>query len=342
MLSFGILLIIILLIVYGTSIRKYHPAIVLLTATLIAGFLMTPKPGSVPALITEGFGNIMGHIGLIVVLGSVMGSILEHSGTASGIAEWILRKLGKRPGTASVLLGGTIGIPVFCDSGFIILSSLTKNLALKAGRNPASSLMALSAGLYATHTLIPPTPGPIAAAGNLGATDHLGMIIIFGVIVSIPTLICAYLFAGFSGKKIEVPVEAVDEELAGARKDILLMTSPILVPVVLIALLSVLRFTGAEVPVIVTLVGSPVIALFTGVLLSLLLVARKDYKNITTWISEGISRSGPILVLTGLGGSFGNILKNSGLMEAIQEISAPEDSSGMILLITAFLAARKF
>ena len=152
--------------------------------------------------VNAGFGGLMTSIGIVIVAGTIIGVILEKSGAAYRMAEVVLRILGeKRPQLAMSIIGYIVSIPVFCDSGFIILSSLKKSLAKRAKVKVASMAVALSTGLYATHTLVPPTPGPIAAAGNIGATDYLGTIILVGLFVAIPAVIVGYIWAVKVGTK---------------------------------------------------------------------------------------------------------------------------------------------
>ena len=138
----------------------------------------------------------MTSIGLVIVAGTIIGVILEKSGAAFRMAEVVLRVLGdKRPQLAMSVIGYIVSIPVFCDSGYIILTSLKKALAKRAKVTIASMGIALATGLYATHVLVPPTPGPIAAAGNIGAADYLGTIILIGLLVAIPATIVGYFWA---------------------------------------------------------------------------------------------------------------------------------------------------
>lgn len=133
--------------------------------------------------INGGFGGLMTSIGLVIVFGTIIGTILEKAGAALRMAEVVLRIVGpKRPQLAMSMIGFIVSIPVFCDSGFVILSSLRKALAKRAKVAVASMSVALATGLYATHTLVPPTPGPIAAAGNIAADGYLGTVILIGLL----------------------------------------------------------------------------------------------------------------------------------------------------------------
>ena len=165
--------------------------------------------------INTGFGGLMTSIGLVIIAGTIIGLILEKSGVAYRMAEVVLRIVGpKRPQLAMSLIGYIVSIPVFCDSGFIILSSLQKSLAKRANVTIASMAVALATGLFATHVLVPPTQG-LLRGGNIGATDYLGTVIVIGLLVAIPATFVGYLWSVKVATKIRVPedeVEALDYE----------------------------------------------------------------------------------------------------------------------------------
>ena len=187
-----VLVVSVLFIILGTTKFKMHPFIVLLFASYVAGAMAGLPIDKIASTIATGFGNIMAYIGLVIILGTIIGVILEKSNAAIKLAEIVLKLVGKRyPELAMSIIGYIVSIPVFCDSAFIILSSLKKSLVAKTGKSSVALSIALATGLYATHTFVPPTPGPIAAAGNLGLGDQLGVVILFGLVVAV--------FAMFTG-----------------------------------------------------------------------------------------------------------------------------------------------
>ncbi|MER1988813.1 MAG: SLC13 family permease, partial [Solibacillus isronensis] len=209
---FLIILIGVLFIVFATAKLKLHPFLALLISSFFVGIAAGMPLLTVVESINTGFGGLMTSIGIVIVAGTIIGIILEKSGAAYRMAEVVLRVIGpKRPQLAMSIIGYIVSIPVFCDSGYIILTSLKKALAKRAGVTIASMAVALATGLYATHVLVPPTPGPIAAAGNIGATDYLGTIILMGLIVAIPATIVGYIWATKVASKIRV---AADDEPA--------------------------------------------------------------------------------------------------------------------------------
>jgi len=197
----AVLLISVLFIILGTTKFKLHPFLVLLLASYLAGALAGLPATQIASTIATGFGNIMAYIGIVIILGTIIGTILEKSHAAVKLAEIVLKLVGKRfPGLAMAIIGYLVSIPVFCDSAYIILSSLKKSIQQKTGKPSVALSIALATGLYATHTFVPPTPGPIAAAGNLGLENQLGLVILFGLVVALVAMFTGYFWSIFAGK----------------------------------------------------------------------------------------------------------------------------------------------
>ena len=243
----------------------------------------------------------------------------------------------------------TYSIPVFCDSGFIILNSLKKALAKRAGVTITSMAVALATGLFATHVLVPPTPGPIAAAGNIGAADYLGTIILIGLLVAIPATLVGYIWAKKVGSKIHVPADdepTLDyEEIIksfGKMPSTFKSFLPIVLPIVLIGIGSAAALIGdpdAGLNLALRFLGSPTVALLIGVFASFLLLPELSETTLTDWIGDSLKDAAPILLITGAGGSFGTVIKNSGVGDLIQEMDLSAFSSGAVFLIVPFLIA---
>ncbi|MDP2286787.1 MAG: GntP family permease [Pseudohongiella sp.] len=317
-----ILLMIVLFIVIATAHFKLNPFLTLLCAALIAAFAYGLPLRDIESTIRSGFGNIMGNIGLVIVLGTLIGVILERTGAAITMARTIISLLGERfPLLTMSLVGYMVAIPVFCDSGFVILNSLKRSLARSLKTAPVAMSVALSTGLFATHTLVPPTPGPIAAAGNLGMGSNLGLVMVAG-------LACA-LLAALSGlvwaRRCSTlhSDELADEYTAAEIPDALtsfdlpsplLAFTPILLPILLICLGSVANFPtemlgrGALYEVL-NFLGKPMIALMVGVGCALLLLKKgKRLQSLGDCTESGLKIAAPILLVTGAGGAFGAVL----------------------------------
>mgnify|MGYP000899231025 CR=1 FL=1 len=320
-----ILLIGIIFIVVATSKFKLHPFIALLVAAYGIAFAAGMKPTEIGDVISQGFGGILTGIGIVIILGTIIGTILEKSGAAITMADTVLKVVGeKHPGIAMSIIGYIVSIPVFCDSGFVILSSLKKSLAKRSQVSAVMMSVALATGLYATHTLVPPTPGPIAAAGNLGLENQLGWVILLGLVIAIVPTIAGYLWAVQAGKKYKSKedLEALQldhdeirekyKELPSAWKSF----APILVPILLITLGSIAAFPtkpfgeGGWFTFFIFL-GKPINALFIGFLFSLLLLPTWDEETLSGWIGQGLKDAAIIIMITGAGGSLGKVLSTT-------------------------------
>jgi len=166
--NFIYLVLVIVFIIVATTRLKIHPFLTLLVASLAMGFLGGLDSTTIINNLTEGFGETLKSIGIVIALGTIIGIFLERSGGANAIAESFLKLFGqgKSPITMS-LTGFIVSIPVFCDSGFIILSTLNRALNKRTGISLAVLSIALATGLYTTHVFVPPTPGPLAAATSI-------------------------------------------------------------------------------------------------------------------------------------------------------------------------------
>lgn len=327
-----VLVISILFIILGTTRLKIHPFIILLLASYLAGTLAGLPVEQIAGTIAKGFGSIMSYIGIVIVLGTIIGTILEKSNAAIKLAELVMKLVGRRfPGLSMSIIGYIVSIPVFCDSAYVILSSLKKSLVQKTAKPSVTLSIALASGLYATHTFVPPTPGPIAASGNLGLDDQLGLVILFGGVIAIFAMLSGWLWASYIGKKHRtseddvVPPETTISEikLPSGTKSLL----PILVPILLIALRSVAIYPahspdGGFIFIIIDFAGQPINALFLGFLLSFLLFPVFNKETLTGWIGDGISAAAPILLITGAGGAFGTILKETQIGETLGNMLA--------------------
>ena len=199
-------LIILSVIVMVIAISKFHlhPFIVLTVIAMAVGLIWGIDPEEVVNTVKSGFGSIMTSIGIVILCGTIIGTILEKTGAALTMANFILKIVGKKNSVLAMgAMGYVTGIPVFCDSGFVVLSPISRALAEQSHISLAVMGTALSGGLYATHCLVPPTPGPIAMAGTLSA--DLGLTILVGLLVSIPSVIGSILYALKISSKEQIP-----------------------------------------------------------------------------------------------------------------------------------------
>ena len=193
----AIIVVMILFLILLVSKVRLHAFLALIITAILMGILTGMELPEVVATVTSGFGGLMEHIGIVIALGVIIGQILETTGGAERIANAILNLVGKnRSPLAMGIAGGVVSIPVFCDSGFVILTPIWRAIS-RVGKVPIMTLSAaLMAGLLTTHVFVPPTPGPIAAAGILGA--DLGRVVLYGIIVSIPVILASVADWSFS------------------------------------------------------------------------------------------------------------------------------------------------
>ena len=268
------LVVVVILMVIAASKFKFHPFLSLLLAAIVMGFVGGLDESEVTTTLMNGFGKTLGSIGIIIAFGTIIGAYLEKSGAAKTLANWALKTIGKKRSVLAMnITGFIVSIPVYCDSGFIILSSLNKAIS-KSSKIPLAVLgVSLAAGLYATHVFVPPTPGPLAATAALDA--DLGLVILLGLVVAIPVALSGYFWAKFLEKRIDYNSNDLKEEKVVNEKLPKTSTSftPILVPIILIALKSISSypthpFGEGVVSSIFNFIGNPIIALFIDMLFS--------------------------------------------------------------------------
>ncbi len=315
----------VILIIFLTAKLNVHPFLALLGAALFFALFSGMSLDNIVQFVNDGFGITLGKIGIVIVLGVIIGAFLEHSGGAYKLAEVVLRIIGKnRVHEAMGIVGFIVSIPVFADSGFIILNPLNKSLTKRAKLSIVGTATALILGLMITHVLVPPTPGPIAAAGIIGA--DVGLVMLVGLVIGLLSLIVAVIYCKKMGSRTyidpnpDITEEVIQERMKrapSAFKSFL----PILIPILLIIGKSVMDFTiteeqeGSGLVNFISFIGSPIIALLIGMLLSFLLPKKfdKDMLSTTGWVGKSLSDASNIILITGAGGIFGTILQNSGI-----------------------------
>lgn len=323
-----LLLVAILFIVISTTKFKLHPFLALLFAAIGFGLFSGMPLSNIIASVNNGFGNTVGSIGIVIILGCIIGTFLEESGGAYIMARSMMRLAGeKRVPLVMLALGYIISIPVFADSGFVILSPLNKALSKRAKITLAATAIALSLGLTLTHCLVPPTPGPIAAAGIMEA--DLGLVILTGIIASFLAGLVALVFVTKYATRINIdanPNES-DEDIVEKVKQAPSATKsfiPVIVPLILIVLNSVSAlpsnpFGEGIVKTIFGFIGQPVVALLIGMLLALRLPRKFDLEMLSTtgFVGKSLLAAAIIIMITAAGGSFGMILRDSGIADVL-------------------------
>jgi len=318
----------ILSIILLTSVFKFNTFLSLLLVSLLMALMTLPTATIVPVL-KKGFGGTLESIGLIIILGTIIGIVLDQSGAALSIARFFLKRTGdKKAPTAMAITGFITGLPIFCDSGFIVLSGICKSLAQSS--KTAITVMApvLAISLYAVHCLVPPHPGATAATSIIGAP--IGTVILLGTLVAIPGIVVSYWFIRFRSRNVSAetePVQVVEQpiQILPAALSAFL---PILVPLALITLKSVF-FMVSSLPensllkLVIGFVGDPVIALLAGCITAIPLLRNFTIGQWNKLLDTAIEKAGPILIVTAAGGTFGAVIKESGIVNSLgQQVAA--------------------
>ncbi|PSK92300.1 GntP family gluconate:H+ symporter [Murinocardiopsis flavida] len=323
----------------------------LLAGAMVTGMIAGVPPAELLTMITDGFGSTLAGIGIVIALGVMIGKVLEESGGADALAKMFVRMMGKgREDVAMTATGAVVSIPVFCDSGFVILHPLAKSLARKYGKPLVVVSLALAGGLSVTHHMVPPTPGPLAAVGLLNA--DMGSVVLAGIVFSVLLLPVVVAYARYIGPKLERELDpslvAVGESGAEAHgeprsggtgitvrgRDIadepadpginpLRASIPLLLPLVLIIgnTVSAAVAEGSRVHSIFAVVGEPAVALLIGLVVAVYLLPPRGTKRATVvgWLTAAAASAGMIVFITGAGGAFGEVLRGSGVGDALAE-----------------------
>ena len=313
----------------------------LLDTTTAAG----DKVSGIATVIGQGFSGTFTSIGIVIIFGALIGTLLEKTGGALKLSDMVVNLVGqKRPELAIELMGWVVSIPVFCDSGFVILNPIRKALVKRTGASSVTMTVCLSLGLYASHVFIPPTPGPIAAANTLGIGNEILLVMGMGALVSIPTLIGSYIFAKYIGKKIQSSEDlALDGETVESYEDLvasfgklpsgLMSLLPIIMPILLMAMsnvASILKWTG-PIRTFFAFFGTPIIALAVGVIFGMILyISRGDgMQKLYSLTDDTLKTVGPILFVTAAGGVLGKVIASTSLVGFITENASAFQSIGI-------------
>jgi len=328
-LSLFSVLLAILWIIFGTSYLKLNPFLVLLTGAFFLAFILGLEPLEALNLVQKGFGKIVQSIGLLILFGTVIGVALESSHGTIALAQGVLKYLNRLPLPYAIsFIGYLVSIPVFCDAAFVILSQLNKTLSQQTKTPLVGLTVALSTGLFAPHVLVPPTPGPLAAAANLNL-ENLILLIAVGGSIAFVLIIVGGAYGNYLIKKNPfISAEALNQdskpkeelELPSFIKSLL----PIIVPIILMCLGALFKLFPGNSAVLdyLYLFTQPSIALGIGMVFAFRLVKIERKNFINSSLKKGIEQAAPILIITGMGGALGNIIQTIPLQDYAIEIAS--------------------
>ncbi len=328
---------------------KIQAFISLLIASITVGIISGMAPNEIISTMQQGMGDTLGFVALVVGLGAMFGAILEHSGGAEALANYLLHKFGeKRASWALMITGFFVAIPVFFDVAFIILVPIIYSLQRKTKKSLLLYAIPLLAGLAITHSFIPPTPGPVAVADILKA--DLGWVILFGFITGVPTaIISGPLFAKYIAKKIHIDAPVLEKRTEEVKQypAVGLIITIIGIPILLIVCNTVInspmisdQFISKNSKTWIAMIGNPFVALIIANLLAWYVlgikrgVSKEKMLKITT---KAMAPAGVIILLTGAGGVFKQTLINTGTGEMLANYFA--DSGISMLFFGFFIAA---
>lgn len=344
----------IVVMIVAISKYKIHPFLSIMSVSLILALIAGIPLGDIAGVIGAGFSGTFSSIGIVIILGALIGTVLEKTGAALKLADMVVKLVGqKNPELAIELMGWVVSIPVFCDSGFVILDPIRRAMVRRTRTSSVAMTVALSAGLYISHVFIPPTPGPIAAANTLGIGDNLLLVMGMGVLASILPLIAGLLFAKYIGKSVKSADETGDSAETAKTYEELVASfgklpggfdalAPIIVPIVLMALGSIASmagWTGIAFDLF-NFLGKPIIALAVGTIFAVIqLAATKKLGEFYDLTNDTLKVTGPILFVTAAGGVLGKVIATSDMVNFITEHATVLGSVGIFFpfLLAAIL-----
>mgnify|MGYP004443914507 FL=1 len=346
---------------------KVHPFLSIMLVSLALGLIggmpfvnTTDADGNtvngIATVIGSGFSGTFTSIGIVIIFGAMIGTLLEATGAALKLADLVVKLVGpNHPELAIELMGWVVSIPVFCDSGFVVLDPIRKALVKKTKTSSVAMTVCLSAGFYASHVFIPPTPGPIAAANTMGVGNNLLLVMGFGVLVSIPALVGAYFYAKYIGKKVKASDEAdaaADGEVVQTYEELVasfgklpngfMSLAPIIIPIILMAMsnvASILKWSGA-LGTTFTFLGTPIIALAVGVVFAIILLVQSNKADkLYDLTNDTLKTVGPILFVTAAGGVLGKVISSTSLVAFITDNASSLSAIGIFFpfIIAAIL-----
>lgn len=327
---------------------KIQAFVSLLIASIIVGVCGGMDPLEIISTMKEGMGNTLGFVAVVVGLGAMFGSILEHSGGANALASFMLKRFGEKNASwAMIITGFFIAIPVFFDVAFIILVPLVYSLQRKTKKSLLLYAIPLLAGLAITHSFIPPTPGPVAVADILKA--DLGWVILFGFLAGIPTaIVCGPLFGKYIAKKmfIEAPKLEITSKDTHDNLSVTLILAIIGIPIILIVSNTILNSDlflegtiSNNLKNWLGMIGHPFTALIIANLIAwYFLGIRKNFtkQKLLDITTKSMGSAGIIILLTGAGGVFKQVLVDTGTGEMLANYFSDK---GVSIMLFSFLAA---
>ena len=355
-----ILVIGMLTVILMITVLKMNAFIALITSAVVVSLLAPGDFAEKISRVAEAFGNTAGSIGIVIALAVVIGKCMMDSGAADRIVRAFLSVLGeKRSSTALMASGFVLSIPVFFDTVFYLLVPLARSMHRRTKKHYLKYAMAIVAGGVVTHSLVPPTPGPLIVADNLGI--DIGVMIMVGALVALPAAIIGMIFSGYADRRMNIPMRPLGGELSEPEPledhqlpGLLISLLPIILPVLLVSTNTIVRTIakGAaegsglnQAAAITAVLGNVNLAMLLSTAIAMwMLKSKRTLTNVqlAKVVEVSLMSGGVIILITAGGGAFGAMLKAAQIGPAIEKLftsDTGQPTSGLMLLVLGALIA---
>ena len=345
-----ILIIGVVLLIAMILVLRLNAFVALITSAIVVSLLSPGEFADKVNRVGQAFGSVAGSIGIVIALAVIIGKCMMDSGAADRIVRSFLKLLGeKRAPTALMLSGFVLSIPVFFDTVFYLLVPLARSLWRRTQKNYMLYVTAIVAGAGITHTLIPPTPGPLFMASELNV--DVGLMMMIGLLIGLPTAAVGVLVCKIINRRMDIPMRPYagqeepdpldDDQLPGFWASF----APIALPVILISMNTVTKALGVGKPMsqIAAVLGSRDMALLLAAALAMFVLVRQrklSFKELASRSETALMSGGMIILITAAGGAFGAMLREAGIKDWLQELLGDQGQTvGLVMLLVAFAVA---
>ena len=348
----AILIIGIVLLIGMILILRLNAFVALITTAMVISLLSPGDFADKIARVGKAFGGVAGGIGIVIAMAAIIGKCMMDSGAADRIVRSFLKVLGeKRSATALMLSGFVLSVPVFFDTVFYLLVPLARSLWGRTRKNYMLYVTAIVAGAAITHTLVPPTPGPLFMASELKV--DVGLMMILGLLIGLPTAAVGMLVCKMINRRMDIPMRPYagqaepepldDDQLPGFWMSF----APIALPIVLISMNTVTKAMGWGKPMsqIAAVLGHRDSALVLAAAVAMFVLVRQrklSFKELATRCETALMSGGMIILITAAGGAFGAMLREAGIKDLLQELLGVQGGSVMLLMAFAVAVVMKF
>jgi len=347
-----ILIIGVALLIAMMLVLRLNAFVALITSAMVISLLSPGDFADKIARVGGAFGGVAGKIGIVIAMAAIIGKCMMDSGAADRIVRSSLKLLGeKRAPTALMLSGFALSIPVFFDTVFYLLVPLARSLWTRTRKNYVLYLTAIVAGAAITHTLVPPTPGPLFMASELNI--NVGLMMMMGLLVGLPTAALGVLVCKVIDKRMDIPMRPYageaepevldDDQLPGFWASF----APIALPIALMSLNTIVGAlkVGGPVAQIAAVVGHRDSALLLAAAVAMFVLVRQrklSFKELASRSETALMSGGMIILITAAGGAFGAMLREAGIKDMLQDVVGAQGGLAILLMAAAVASLMKF